>query len=378
MRADDLTPLLQQSGRPDLGYRQGTIEAWDATAGTNTVNVAGTLLANLPILGALDAMSMQAGDVVGVLRVRSQYFILGRIAAPDVSSDVTIRDGELLAIDSLNDRWVAIRNGKVEFGRISDGVNNALSQIRAQNQDLEAIANFNAFLIGENQALVDSPSGNSFLNAALDIGLDAGSGVFITTGDIFDVVAGNQIDIDATGQIVIEAGTDLFVSHTTTGNSPNAFIGTSSPGAIQRSTSSRRYKTDIRDYHVAPRTVLDLQPRTWRDRAEVEANPDTDRWHVGLIAEEVEQAGLSAFVNYDHEGRPDYISYDRLCVALLEVVKDQDRRLEALEARAAALDGQTAPKLAATPTKLPKRRMDPPVQRPTSRRPEPRRPREEH
>lgn len=90
-RMNDLAPLLRHAGTPELGYRQGTVVAWDASAGTNQVNVGGTVLDNLPILGGLEATTIRPGDVVGLSRVRSQYFVLGRIAAPDLASDVTVQ-----------------------------------------------------------------------------------------------------------------------------------------------------------------------------------------------------------------------------------------------------------------------------------------------
>lgn len=80
MRADDLAPLLGQPGTPDMEFRQGTIIDWDPEFGTNTIQVGNTSLTDLPTLSANGEVTLYPGDVVGILRVRSQYFILGRIA----------------------------------------------------------------------------------------------------------------------------------------------------------------------------------------------------------------------------------------------------------------------------------------------------------
>ena len=40
--------MLSSSG--DLSFRQGTIVSWSQTTGENTVNVGGTIMANLPVL----------------------------------------------------------------------------------------------------------------------------------------------------------------------------------------------------------------------------------------------------------------------------------------------------------------------------------------
>lgn len=64
---------------PPLTFRQGVVVSWDVTTGENSVNVGGTILANLPVLTTGEATSLAAGDVVGLLRSGPQYFVLGRI-----------------------------------------------------------------------------------------------------------------------------------------------------------------------------------------------------------------------------------------------------------------------------------------------------------
>jgi hypothetical protein len=92
-------------------------------------------------------------------------------------------------------------------------------------------------------------------------------------------------------------------------------------GLLLRSTSSRRYKVDVADYRTTA-TILDLAPRTYRDRGEAERDPAGARTYVGLVAEEVHQLGLTEYVTYDQQGRPDAVMYDRLAVGLLGVVAD--------------------------------------------------------
>jgi hypothetical protein len=156
------------------------------------------------------------------------------------------------------------------------------------------------------------------------------------------------------GQFRVEADTDIvllpqspsgsqgvWIGHSTTSaTTPVCIIGTT--GLIQRSTSSRRYKTDIEDHHVDPGLVLGLRPRSWRDAGEVEADPDTGNRYAGLVAEEVDELGLSEFVTYDPDGQPDGVAYDRLVVGLLEVVQAQQSQIDALSAWASAR-GYTPP-----------------------------------
>jgi hypothetical protein len=62
-----------------LSFRQGTVVTWNQSTGENTVNVGGSILANLPVLTTSEVTSLEAGDVVGLLRSGTQYFVLGRI-----------------------------------------------------------------------------------------------------------------------------------------------------------------------------------------------------------------------------------------------------------------------------------------------------------
>lgn len=132
---------------------------------------------------------------------------------------------------------------------------------------------------------------------------------------------------------------DVRLSWTSTSNGANTYID--NDGRIWKSTSSLRYKQDIEDAEVDPADVLALRPRTWRDRKEVEQDPDTGKRFIGFIAEELdEHPTLRQFVEYDDEGRPDAISYDRLSVALVKLAQDQEQRLASLEARVEALESE--------------------------------------
>jgi hypothetical protein len=85
MRSEDLAPLLVGSGRPGLGFHSGTVLSWDPNTGHNTVQVAGAVLTDVPVLNTGETIALQAGHVVALLRSGSSYFILGRVAIPGSS-----------------------------------------------------------------------------------------------------------------------------------------------------------------------------------------------------------------------------------------------------------------------------------------------------
>lgn len=62
-----------------LDFHTGQIIAWDGDSQTNQVLVLGTVMFNLPVLTSANTTGLEVGTAVGILRVRTQYFILGRI-----------------------------------------------------------------------------------------------------------------------------------------------------------------------------------------------------------------------------------------------------------------------------------------------------------
>lgn len=82
MISDDLTNLLQpRPGEPP--FRQGTIDSFDPSDGSNTVIVGGATLTNVPLLNIGDTVNLAAGDVVVLMKLRSAWAILGRVVVPN-------------------------------------------------------------------------------------------------------------------------------------------------------------------------------------------------------------------------------------------------------------------------------------------------------
>jgi hypothetical protein len=81
-RADDLTPQLMPPDAAGVAYGQGKILTWNASTGANTIQYRGSVLVDVPILNTGEAIALQAGHVVGILKAGKSYFILGRITVP--------------------------------------------------------------------------------------------------------------------------------------------------------------------------------------------------------------------------------------------------------------------------------------------------------
>ena len=82
-RSDDLEPLLVPDPPAALGYRQGTVVAWDPVAPhPHQVDVGGTVVENLPLLNSADSALIVPGDTVGILTFGSSWAIIGRFTVP--------------------------------------------------------------------------------------------------------------------------------------------------------------------------------------------------------------------------------------------------------------------------------------------------------
>lgn len=123
----------------------------------------------------------------------------------------------------------------------------------------------------------------------------------------------------------------------TTGSAANVRILTGDPGTdakIALSTSSGQFKRDVETTSIPPAVVMALRPVRYRDISD--PSPDAP-WHIGLIAEEV-QSHLPTAVDEDEHGEPFSVDYQKITTALLSVVQEQQRTIESLESRIAALE----------------------------------------
>jgi len=75
----------------DIRYRQGTILDFNQVTLENVVDVGGTPMENLPLLGVADAATLTVGAVVGLVAVESSrgvtsYAIIGRYVTPGTAA----------------------------------------------------------------------------------------------------------------------------------------------------------------------------------------------------------------------------------------------------------------------------------------------------
>jgi hypothetical protein len=224
-------------------------------------------------------------------------------------------------------------------GLLTDGSNNTLGALAFSNRSASTDATLTE------RMRIDS-SGNLLVGRTSGIGgskflvkaSTTGTGAWVT-------VTANTVDGVLFG--VLDNGgisTGTFTSspyNLTTGSAANAFL--ESDGLLKRSTSSLRYKTDVQDATHGLAEVMALRSVTYKGKN------DGDKVFSGLIAEEVDEAGLTEFVVYDSEGRPDALHYGNMVALAFKAIQElktindaQAQIITALTARVEALEGAQA------------------------------------
>lgn len=325
----------------EVGFHQGKVIAFNLDTGENTIRIKGVDFADLPVMNVTDSAGLVPGMIVGVLRIRSTYFVIGRIANPGSAQfgDITVR--------SANGGEVSMSAGDVTVKRGSIP-NETVGRLFASGADertwVEVRPPFTQGVSSENRLIVEgstpqTPNGQMYLITGGQMSLDSGGSMF-ASGSFVQIGSDSSASILASTHIQLDSTTDdVRISATGASNQPACMI--SNAGRIYQSSSVRASKVDIEDLDgLAAEDVLKLRPRTWRDRGEVERNPDKAAPRaVGFVAEEIEEIpGMEPFLFRDDNGELISLAYDRFPAALLVVIQDQQRKISDLTKRLEALE----------------------------------------
>ena len=280
-----------------------------------------------------------------------------------IKAGVFFENGELYLSDgfALTDNWKP-RYGVIRRSMKSFTVGEAGTEIasptgvaiQTMNYDgafgavgfLDATKNGASVAIDENgQALINAKqvglTGGTFFNKddlvlsrrpSIVVGTDAATSGLNSWG------WGNPLN-HVGSRIVIDASYVHFPYsyHTTTSSAPNAFIA--SDGALVRSTSASKYKTEIKRSYSTEygEKLLNLPTAIWTDKGQKERY-EAGKRHIkpekyfGMIAEDLADAGLDLLVSrnpltHEIEG----IQYERIAPALLPVIKKLKDKVDKLE-----------------------------------------------
>ncbi len=245
-----------------------------------------------------------------------------------------------------------------------------------------------------NPVAIGGAGTTTLVRGPLDIGGNADvTGALIATGEVYGsqarvgaqagantVLSGNHLyarngasnngtlnlNVSITAPVVIGTNgyaTTLNTNALTYPNFPTAGTANASltaGGVLQRISSSRRYKDNIRDLDVDVEAALELRPRQYQrnDRTDVLKFTDADGqehhelcWfpvdessplESGFIAEEADALGLTAWVEYNDAGEPDGFFYMNWIAVQQAVLREHRDRITELEARNSTLEARLA------------------------------------
>ena len=329
----------------------------------NVINLNANNITTGTINGANLKINLNSGEIL---------FQKGRIASTNGLLNIDLNFGTM-SVTGWGGAGVYFQNGKMilddgttpnldlelspKYGMISrskDFVNNGLfgMQLESPNGVIMKTKNYNGNLF---RGWVDKEFNGAFLGVSAKGDTDIISGRHtnisggLPYGDSYPqqptIVIGTDDGRDTNGsgkkgsRIVLAASYVHFPDayKTTTGSAPNVFIA--SDGAIVRSTSASKYKTDIKRSHSTEygEKLLDLPTATWTDKGQKERY-EAGKRHIkpekyfGMIAEDLADAGLDLLVSRNPQTHEiEGIQYERIAPALLPVLKELKDKVNRLE-----------------------------------------------
>ena len=329
----------------------------------NVINLNANNITTGTINGANLKINLNSGEIL---------FQKGRIASTNGLLNIDLNFGTM-SVTGWGGAGVYFQNGKMilddgttpnldldlspKYGMISrsgDPLNNGLfgMQLESPNGVIMKTKNYNGNLF---RGWVDKEFNGAFLGVSAKGDTDIISGRHtnisggLPYGDSYPqqptIVIGTDDGRDTNGsgkkgsRIVLAASYVHFPDayKTTTGSAPNMFIAWD--GAIVRSTSASKYKTDIKRNHSTDygEKLLNLPIATWTDKGQKERY-ETGKRHIkpekyfGMIAEDLADAGLDLLVSRNPQTHEiEGIQYERIGPALLPVIKELKYKVNRLE-----------------------------------------------
>jgi len=214
-------------------------------------------------------------------------------------------------------------------------IGNAFSLYSGASGSVSAIASdaVLAFATADAEAMRIDASGNLLVNTSTVNGKINFQGDGTST-------AYTLVCTDSAGNGTLQVRDDGLINTGTTTSSPYnlttasaANVHVLSNGTLYRSTSSERYKNTIQNATHGLTELLTLRPVTYK------GNDDGDLVFGGLIAEEVHDAGLTEFVQYNEENQPDALAYGNMVSLCIKAIQEQQDLIQSLRARVAQLEG---------------------------------------
>ena len=128
------------------------------------------------------------------------------------------------------------------------------------------------------------------------------------------------MNLNSSGNLTV-----LGIYNNTTASAANVFVNSS--GLLFRSTSALKYKQDIRNLESMDISLL--RPVRYKSKCK---GDDQTKDHFGVIADEVDAAGIKELVTYNAKNEVEGFQYERLTVVLLKAIQELKAEFDAYKA----------------------------------------------
>ncbi len=236
-------------------------------------------------------------------------------------------------------------NAVIELANPNAGSGDGLGQIEFLNYDGGSSVTARSIIVGGHGGADDSsdlrfytePSGGSTTermrissNGNINIGGSPHSArrlsVHGTTNDNSENTFEVQNLAETTLFKVVNDGYIRMGALPTTSLAANMYIHTN--GDVHKSTSSRRFKTNIVDTVKGLAELLNLRPVDFNSAIPTD---DPDKLHTGFIAEEVADVGFDEYVTRDSENVIESVQYPAMVALCVKAIQQLSAKVTALE-----------------------------------------------
>lgn len=189
--------------------------------------------------------------------------------------------------------------------------------------------------------------GSAIVSGSINVpGSVVGTSMAVNNG-----VGGFSIIMNQNGTMAIGTRLDVSGIHNVSGNIYNGGAYTTSvaygayralwvnsDGLFGHTASNRASKQDIVPTSLDADAILDAEIVDFRYKVAVEKEGDDATLEVGVIAEQLIEAGLERFVFFGEEGNPEGVHYERLAIAIIPQLQKQAKQIADIESRLAKLE----------------------------------------
>jgi hypothetical protein len=292
------------------------------------------------------SISARANLVSGVISGENPYFAIEtRQSASPFAIVERLRidgNGNVGIGTSSPDRLLQISrtSGQAVFSIIAADNDSADIFFGDTNNNAEAVIRFIngtnslGFLNGGTERMRITSGGNLLIGTTTDPGfkmhINGGSNGFYLRGGTSSSNSALIVNSSDDSTTYFRVRGDGYLQSLTTYNNTTASganVAISSSGYFERSTSSIKYKKDVKDYDKGLAEVMQMRPVYYKGKGE----NDGDKQFAGLIAEEIDALGLNEFVQYADDETPDALYYANMVALLTKSIQELSAKVSALE-----------------------------------------------